>query len=155
LEAEDRVYRVSNQADGDDTMHTPEALIESYQAEYDAALANVRASNADILERLSAQGANVYYDPEDDTLIATVGDQSAAVCLDFDDVLMIRHDPVTWKILGFEVPSVQAFLQAHPHATKWIRDLVQYGLQAPGTFVYLPPSAATGIAEQARELVLV
>ncbi len=135
-------------------MDTPTALMKSYQAEYDAALARVRASNADIQERLRTAGLSVYYDPEDDTLIAAIGEQLPAATLDLDDVIMIRHDPETWKVFGFEMSPVKAYLRAHPQVNDWVQHLVRCGLQSPGTFVSVPPLTAAEIAEQASELAL-
>jgi hypothetical protein len=131
----------------------PQAIIDQLQQKHDAVRARVLTANSDLAERFTRIGGTVYYDPEDDWLILTIGQAVPAVTLELDDDLNLRYDSDTLAIVALETPSVAAYVAAHPEMTKTIRALQSLALTAPGTYVAIPRADSARVAHDLRELV--
>jgi hypothetical protein len=126
----------------------------AYEAEYDAALERLIAANHDLGQRFEALGASVYYDPEDDWFIISIGEPAESMTLDIDAVLSVRLAPDSWKILGFEMPSLTTFVATHPVAGQDLLPLEEVAARAPGTYVVVPRADVPSVAKDLRELML-
>jgi hypothetical protein len=126
----------------------------AFEAEYDAALERLVAANHDLGQRFEMLGASVYYDPEDDWFIIAIGEPAESVTLDVDEVMSVRLAPDSWKILGFEMPSLTSFMATHPVVGQDLLPLKEIAARAPGTYVVVPRTDVSGVAKDLHELML-
>ena len=128
-------------------------VMKTIAAEYDAARRRVVAENGDLSERILAAGAVLYYDPEDDWFLLSIGEPGEAVTLEIDDVLSLRLDPATWKVVGVEIPDVSAFTAQRPDVAKDILTLVRLAAARPGAYVSVAALQMGQVAAELRELL--
>ncbi len=129
---------------------SPDHIMVALEREHEAALERSVAANQDLPDRVRALGAMVYYDPEDDVLLLTVGKPAPAITETVDDFLLLRLEPETWKIIGVEILGLHDFLAAHPEAAQRADGFLAHAKRAPGKYVELPLSEAEAIGELIR-----
>ena len=131
----------------------PPELIAELQAEYDDVFARVMTANADVAERVLTTEMMVYYDPEDDVVVLTLGAPAPCVMLEVTDDIWLRLEPETDRLIGFEFLAASAPRASTSYFSVLLELLVEAGQHAPGTFVPLSPQARAPLAEGMRELI--
>jgi len=131
----------------------PDDTLAKLQQQYEAAAARLRAESRELAERAQLLGVAVYYDPEDDWFILSIGQPSTAATIEVNDVLNLRYDPATWQIRAIEIPSVHAFMDAYPAEGEYIQTLMQLASVAPGTHVPVSPGKLGEVARGLPQLV--
>jgi hypothetical protein len=121
--------------------------------EYNTALARLMAENRDFSTRAEQRGGTIYYDPGEDLLILFIGEPCDALTIDADEVFSLRYDPATWEIRAVEIPSLRAFVAAHPEAAMIMQTLARLAQQAPCTLIPVPPAQMLQVANDLPELV--
>ena len=128
-------------------------VTDSLRARYGALYQRIRAANPRLGERFEQLGGSVYYDPEDDWLIVTIGLPVDAATFELTDYYNWRYDPSTLQIVATEVTNLTAHLRQYPKMAETAARLVQIGMRAPGTYVPVTGEEVAGVAEGMPELV--
>jgi hypothetical protein len=68
----------------------------------------VVVANADFEERAGQLGVTFTYDADDDTLMIDVGPRLPSLTHDIDGVRLVRIDPNSLKIVGFDIVGLKA-----------------------------------------------
>src|SRR6266851_89044 len=134
-------------------MDSRDRLMQDLQVEYDQTMGRLIAANMDFPTRDPGAGGYVYYEPADDWFIVYFGPPTDAATIEINDVISARFDPETWKLLGFEVPSVAAFVKAYPSAAADLTALVELAMVGPGAFQSVPPERAAAFAGDLQSLI--
>lgn len=77
---------------------TDHELSEEYYEELQAII----AANGDITQR-ACEKLSAFYDEEDNLFTLTIGKDEGAMSITVEDVLVIRYDEDTYKIIAFEL----------------------------------------------------
>jgi len=88
-------------------------------------LQEVWNSNQDLAERLARERLTVAYDEDFDIFTLAIGEPRAARTEEVIDGLQLRIDPMTNKLLAFEVLGFKSkYLPAHPEFLQHYRALL-------------------------------
>jgi hypothetical protein len=128
-------------------------LNEDQRARYRALYTRIRAANPDLGERFARVGGTVYYDPEDDWLIVTIGPPAEAATFEVTDYYNWRYDPATLQIVATEVTNLAKHVQQYPQVAEATAGLVQIGLRAPGTYVPITTADVATVPGDMPELI--
>jgi hypothetical protein len=128
-------------------------LMSEQRQRYEALRQRLAASNADLAARIAADGSLVYYDPEDDCLIVTVGPPVPAVTFEATDHLNLRYEPGSYRLVAVETLGAQARMLLHPEMATTTRNLIALGMTAPAKYVPIPRETTPAVAQELGDLV--
>jgi hypothetical protein len=120
------------------TAKTPAVKARARATEHAGKLAELLAANWDLADRLQALGARAVYDAEYDLLYVPIGEPAEAITDSIDNVVGLRVEPVSRKLLGFEIVSVRGLLDRGPAGAA----LLMHLMQATGAALTTRPDAA-------------
>ena len=106
-------------------------------------LAEIRAANSDLEERLGALGITLDYDDERDILFCRFGPPTEALTESVDDLVYVRVDPDTLKIVGLEILHARTALAERPAVATFL--LHAAAATAPDALLPLTSRLATDI----------
>lgn len=101
-------------------------LIEGLRREHAMWLLEILNANQDFEQRVSAAGGfTVEYDPADDLLMLTLGRPVDAATETFGNVIAVRYDPDSLKIVGLEILGLRANMLKRPEFSRLYEQAVR------------------------------
>jgi hypothetical protein len=67
-------------------------------------------ANIDLDQRIASEGMELFYEPEEDTLFVTIGQDTGAITEPLIDTIYIRIDPDTNLIMGYTLLNFKSHL---------------------------------------------
>lgn len=115
-----------------------------------ARLIEVMVKNPDFPRRLIAERENVNVSMVDNWFRLIIGEPEPAETVSLDDLLLFRVDPQSARIVGLEIPDLEACAREMPGAMIFVLGLL---MLASGQFEGEPSDAAALVEKGMRKVL--